>query len=192
MTLRLIAGVWRGRPIVAPAGPGTRPTAARAREALFSMLASRLGRFDGLAVVDLFAGSGALGLEALSRGAAHACFLERDAAALRALRANIARLGAHGAAEVLPRDAANPGPAPCRFDLAFLDPPYRQGLAAAALPRLAQAGWLAPGAWVAVETAADEALPAPPGFVPDAERRHGAARLSLLRWPGPRCGGARA
>jgi 16S rRNA (guanine966-N2)-methyltransferase len=181
VTLRIIAGQWRGRPLSAPEGQATRPTAARAREALFSMLASRLGVFDGLAVLDLFAGSGALGLEALSRGAAAAAFIERDAAALRALRANIARLGAAAVTEVLPRDAANPGPAPRRYDLAFLDPPYGQGLAAAALPRLDKGGWLAPGAWLAVETAADEPPPPPPAFTLDAERRHGAARLTLLR-----------
>ena len=88
--MRIIAGEWRGRPLVAPKGDTTRPTADRTREALFSMLASRLGSFEGLAVADLFAGSGALGLEALSRGAASCLFVEQDKPALDALRANIA------------------------------------------------------------------------------------------------------
>ncbi|MFZ5794795.1 MAG: RsmD family RNA methyltransferase, partial [Pseudomonadota bacterium] len=91
--MRIIAGKWRGRPIVAPKGDATRPTADRVREALFSMLASRLGSFEDLAVADLFAGSGALGLEALSRGAASCIFVEQDKAALDALRTNITKLG---------------------------------------------------------------------------------------------------
>src|SRR3954463_12948610 len=94
--MRIIAGRWRGRPLLAPTGQATRPTADRAREALFSMLASRLGSFEGLRVADLFAGSGALGLEALSRGAAHCTFVETDRAALDAIRRNIAALGASG------------------------------------------------------------------------------------------------
>ena len=92
--MRIIAGAWRGRPLAAPAGAATRPTADRARETLFSMLTSRLGTFEGLTVADLFAGTGALGLEALSRGAAHATFVETDRSALAALKANIAKLGA--------------------------------------------------------------------------------------------------
>ena len=104
--MRIIAGKWRGRPLLAPEGLATRPTSARAREALFSMLASRIGSFADMQVLDLFAGTGALGLEALSRGAAHALFIERDAAAVRLLQQNIARLGAD--ADVLQRDATRP------------------------------------------------------------------------------------
>ena len=92
--MRIIAGEWRGRPLRAPAGQGTRPTADRTRETLFSMLVSRLGSFDGLRVADLYAGSGALGLEALSRGAAHATFVEKDPQAVAVLRANVAALKA--------------------------------------------------------------------------------------------------
>ncbi|MCE3544070.1 RsmD family RNA methyltransferase, partial [Escherichia coli] len=94
--MRVIAGQWRGRPLVAPKGDATRPTADRTREALFSMRASRFGSFEGLGVADLFAGSGALGIEALSRGAASCLFVEQDRAALDALKANLAKLGARG------------------------------------------------------------------------------------------------
>ncbi|MEA3010556.1 MAG: rRNA (guanine966-N2)-methyltransferase [Sphingomonadales bacterium] len=171
--MRIIAGRWRGRPILAPAGDSTRPTSDRAREALFSMLTSRLGSFEGLQVADLFAGSGALGLEALSRGAAHCVFVEKDRRAVEAIRANIAALGASG--EVQPRaaeHAALPGP----VDLAFLDPPYGSGLAAAALASLP----LAPGGWASVETARGEPVAAA-GYEVDAERTFGKARITLLR-----------
>jgi 16S rRNA (guanine966-N2)-methyltransferase len=171
--MRIIAGRWRGRKLIAPAGPATRPTSDRAREALFSMLASRLGSFEGLRVADLFAGSGALGLEALSRGAAHCTFVERDRAALDSIRANIAAFGAE--ADIRPGDAAKvrlAGP----FDLAFLDPPYESGLAAPALALLP----LAPGAWVSVESARSETVAAP-GIEAEAERVHGKAKITLLR-----------
>jgi 16S rRNA (guanine966-N2)-methyltransferase len=137
------------------------------------MLASRLGSFEGLKVADLFAGSGALGLEALSRGAAHCVFVENDRSAVEAIRANIAALGASG--EVLARSAehaALPGP----VDLAFLDPPYGAGVAPAVLAKLA----VAPGGWVSVETARGEAVAAE-GYEVDAERGFGKARITLLR-----------
>jgi 16S rRNA (guanine966-N2)-methyltransferase len=178
--MRIVAGAWRGRPLAAPAGAATRPTADRARETLFSMLASRLGTFHGLAVLDLFAGTGALGLEALSRGADRATFVENDRSALVALRANIRTLGAAARAEVMPRDAAAPGAAQCHFDLAFLDPPYGRGLADRALAALVAGGWLAPGAWIAVESGRDESLDAS-AFTVDATRDVGKARLALLR-----------
>lgn len=109
--MRIIAGEWRGRPLKAPQGDTTRPTADRTRETLFSMLTSRLGSFDGLVVADLFAGSGALGLEALSRGAAEAIFVEQDAAALRALRANITNLRAQDRCDVRAASVLALGPA---------------------------------------------------------------------------------
>ena len=171
--MRIVAGQWRGRPLVAPQGQDTRPTADRVREALFSMLASRLGSFEGLQVADLFAGSGALGLEALSRGAAHCVFVENDRRAVEAIRANIAALGASG--EVLARSAEHAAlPAPA--DLVFLDPPYGSGLAPAVLAKLA----LAPGGWVSVETGRGEAVAAE-GYEVDAERTYGKARITLLR-----------
>jgi len=171
--MRIIAGRWRGRPILAPAGQSTRPTSDRTREALFSMLASRIGGFEGLRVADLFAGSGALGLEALSRGAAHCIFVETDRAAIDAIRRNLATLG--GEAEILALAAEHariPGP----LDLVFLDPPYKSALAAPALARLP----LAPGGWASVETARDEDVSAE-GYAVEAERVHGKAKLTLLR-----------
>ena len=178
--MRIIAGRWRGRPLLAPAGPATRPTSDRAREGLFSMLTSRLGSFEALAVADLFAGTGALGLEALSRGAAHCTFYEKDRAALDALQRNIDKLGAADRSEIRaqPVEHALPPRAPC--DLALMDPPYAAGLAQAALDRIAQGGWLAPGGWLSVETAG-ESLAFPPGLAPEAERNFGKARITLLR-----------
>ena len=173
--MRIIAGKWRGRPLVAPKGVATRPTSDRTREALFSMLASRIGSFEGLEVADLFAGSGALGLEALSRGAARCTFVDSDRAAIDAIRANVAALGA--AADIRPGAAEHVRLA-APVDLAFLDPPYGSGLAEEALARLP----LAPGAWVSVETGRGEIVAAA-GFERDAERTHGKARITLLRAP---------
>ena len=171
--MRIIAGRWRGRKLIAPAGQGTRPTSDRAREAVFSMLASRLGSFEGLRVADLFAGSGALGLEALSRGAAHCVFVDNDRAAVEAIRANLAALGAAG--DVVPGSAEH-ARVPGLLDLAFLDPPYGSGLAAAALQRLP----LAPGGLASVETQRGEAVAAE-GYEEEAVRTYGKARITLLR-----------
>ena len=178
--MRIVAGEWRGRKLQAPPGDTTRPTADRTRETLFSMLVSRLGGFDGLAVADLFAGSGALGLEALSRGAAHCLFVEQDAAALRALRANLAALHAQPRAEVRAASVLALGPAKAPLDLILLDPPYRRGAGAVALDKLARLGWIGPATWVSLETAHDEPLTFK-SFALEAERRVGKARLSLLR-----------
>lgn len=179
--MRIIAGQWRSRRLVAPDGARTRPSADRTRETLFSMLASRIGAFDDLVVLDLFAGSGALGLEALSRGAARAILVETDPAARAALAANIAALGAE--ARVLPSDATRLPPAEAPADLLFLDPPYRQGLVAPAIASARAGGWIAGHAWIAAESAADEAVTLP-GFTVETERRVGKARLTLLR-PAP-------
>ena len=170
--MRIIAGKWRGRPIVAPTGIATRPTADRTREALFSMLASRIGSFEGLKVADLFAGTGALGLEALSRGAAHCTFVEQDRAAIGALRANVEKLGA--AADIRAQSAEIFAGGP--FDLAFLYPPYGAGLGQRALGHIR----LAPGGWASLETARDEAVEVP-GYSLEAERIHGKAKITLLR-----------
>jgi 16S rRNA (guanine966-N2)-methyltransferase len=145
------------------------------------MLTSRLGSFEGRSVLDVFAGTGALGLEALSRGAARATFVESDRGALEALRANVARLGAE--ANVLPQRAEALGRAAAAHHLAFLDPPYEAGLAAPTLERLAAQGWLAPLAWVSVETARDMSIEID-GFAVDAVRDHGKARLHVLRYEG--------
>jgi 16S rRNA (guanine966-N2)-methyltransferase len=178
--MRIIAGRWRGRPLTTPAGQATRPTADRTREALFSMLASRIGDFEGLAVVDLFAGSGALGLEALSRGAASCVFVENDRAAIAAIRANIARLGAEAESELRPVAVETLGPARRPCDLLLLDPPYESNFAVPVLERLLRLGWLATGGWASVETARNVAV-APNGFTVEAERSYGKGRVTLLR-----------
>ena len=180
--MRIVAGEWRRRELRAPPGEGTRPTADRTRETLFSMLTSRLGSFDGLKVADLFAGSGALGLEALSRGAEHCLFVENDPAALRALRANIAALRAQQRCEVMACSVLALGPARAALDLVLLDPPYHSGAGAVALDRLARLGWIADGTWVALETGKDEPANVKT-LVAEAERTVGAARLTLLRKP---------
>lgn len=178
--MRIIAGEWRGRKLVSPAGQQTRPTADRTRETLFSMLASRLGSFQGLRVADLYAGSGALGLEALSRGAAHATFLENDRAALKAIEANAAALGAADRIAVRAVSAAAlPKAEP--FDLIFADPPYSPGSGTAVASAVAKAGWLASGGWMAVETKRGDDVAAPDDWSIDATRDVGRARLTLLR-----------
>jgi 16S rRNA (guanine966-N2)-methyltransferase len=159
--MRIIAGAWRGRALVAPEGEGTRPTADRVRQALFDRLlhAAWAGRdaVEGAAVLDGFAGTGALGLEALSRGAASAVFIENDPAALLALRRNVA--AADGKGRVIAADALRPPPGqPC--GLVFLDPPYGAGLIAQAAAALARAGWIASGALMVAELGRDEAAPA--------------------------------
>lgn len=171
--MRIVAGRWRGRTLAAPPGEATRPTADRAREALFSMLTSRIGSFEDLRVADIFAGTGALGLEALSRGARSCVFVERDREAVAALKANIAKLGAEGT-DV--RTQAAEGFAGGPFDIVFLDPPYGSGLAQKILPRLT----LDHGAWISVETAFNEDVDVP-GFEAETTRNHGKAKLTLLR-----------
>lgn len=178
--MRIIAGEWRGRRLVAPRGDATRPTADRTRETLFSMLMSRLGSFEGLAVLDLFAGSGALGLEALSRGAASCLFVEQDGEALRALRTNVEHLAERGRATVQAASVMALGPAPNSYDLILLDPPYGTGAGQVALDRLLRLGWIGPASWVSLETDSKEAIELA-GFAIEAERRVGKAKLTLLR-----------
>ncbi len=176
--MRIIAGQWRGRPLAAPKGDATRPTADRTREALFSMLASRVGSFEDLAVADLFAGSGALGFEALSRGAASCLFVEQDRAALDALRANAEKLGVR--ADIRATSVLALGPAPKPLDVILMDPPYGTGAGSVALDKLARLGWTGPATWISIETAKNEAIEVA-GFVVDAERVHGKAKLTILR-----------
>ncbi|MEO7635975.1 MAG: 16S rRNA (guanine(966)-N(2))-methyltransferase RsmD [Sphingomicrobium sp.] len=179
--MRIIAGVWRGRPLDAPPGEATRPTADRVRETLFSMLVSRLGSFEELSVADLFAGCGALGLEALSRGAARATFVERDSAAVTAIRRNCERLDANAQVQILGGSALSlPRSEP--FDLVLADPPYAAGSGSAAVAAVAAADWLAPGGWMSVETGrVDDVAPGP--YVIDTSRNVGRAKLTLLRRP---------
>ena len=184
--MRIVAGRHRGRLLQAPPGSATRPTADRARQALFDMLwhAPWAGRgvIEEARVLDAFAGTGALGLEALSRGAAHATFMERDRAALAALRANIAACREEARAQVIAGDATKPPRAGAPCSLVFLDPPYGQGLIARTLAALAAAGWIARDALVCAEAGREEEPPCLPGFAPVAEpRSHGAATFYLLR-----------
>ncbi|HVU28930.1 MAG TPA: 16S rRNA (guanine(966)-N(2))-methyltransferase RsmD [Sphingomicrobium sp.] len=179
--MRIIAGEWRGRSIEAPQGVMTRPTADRVRETLFSMLASRLGSFEDLRVADLFAGSGALGFEALSRGAQAATFVETDPGATAAIRRNADKLGASSRVTTIPGSAlALPRSDP--FDLIFADPPYAPSSGNAALRSVLASGWLAKGGWISIETSREDALD-PRELVLEAERQVGRARITLLRRP---------
>lgn len=177
--MRIIAGRWRGRSIEAPPGTATRPTADRIRETLFSMLASRLGSFEELRVADLFAGSGALGLEALSRGAAHATFVEKAPQASAVIRRNAEKLDALDRVRLMGGSAlALPKSQP--FDLIFADPPYGPGAGSAVVKAVGEAGWLAPGAWMSIETQRQDAID-PGKLTVEATRDVGRARLTLLR-----------
>ncbi|HXS42626.1 MAG TPA: 16S rRNA (guanine(966)-N(2))-methyltransferase RsmD [Stellaceae bacterium] len=184
--MRIIAGKHRGRKLLAPEDQSVRPTAERAREALFDILAhGRLSEgpaFADALVLDAFAGTGAFGLEALSRGARRVTFIEKDRAARALLEQNIAALGEGKQAQVLPGDATRPPRASGACSLAFLDPPYREDLAAPALRALAAMGWLAKDALVIIELAARANLEPPAGFEPIEERRYGAAKFVFLRY----------
>ena len=177
--MRIIAGQWRGRKLTTPEGMATRPTADRVRETLFNMLASRIGAFEGLRVADLYAGSGALGFEALSRGADFACFVEQDARAVAAIRANVDTLAATERAQLLAR-SASPLPPSQPFDLIFADPPYSPGSGSAAVKEVLRAGWAEPGSWMAIETERGDAVEASDCQIVS-ERDVGRARLTLLR-----------
>ena len=178
--MRIVAGEWRGRPLRAPDGENTRPTADRTRETLFSMLQSRLGSFEDLKVADLFAGSGALGLEALSRGAASCLFVEQNAGAVRAIKDNVASFKATARADVRAASVMTLGAVKEPVDLLLLDPPYGSGAGAVALDRLARLGWIDGASWISLETHADEE-PELRSFEIDAIRKVGKARLTLLR-----------
>jgi len=185
--LRIVGGVHRGRRLTAPAGETVRPTSDRAREALFNILshgsfAAAGLPFAGRPVLDAFAGTGALGLEALSRGASAAVFIENGRDALAVLRRNIAMLGEEDRAHIVAADATRPARAAMVCATAFLDPPYRSGLAGPALSALAGAGWLMPEALAVVELAAREEFSLPAEFAAIDERVYGAARLVFLRY----------
>lgn len=177
--MRVIAGQWRGRPLVAPEGIATRPTADRVRETLFSMLASRIGSFEGLAVADLYAGSGALGIEALSRGATTCLFVDRDRSAVTAIRANLDKLDASTRGEVSSASADRLASGRA-FDLIFADPPYDAGSGSKVVTAVTEVDWLAPGGWLVVETARGDTVEAG-ALELVAERDVGRARLTLLR-----------
>lgn len=189
--MRVVAGLFRGRSITAPAGLAVRPTSDRARQAVFNILGSAAWapELEGARVIDLFAGSGALGIEALSRGAAFCLFVETRTEARGAIRDNLDVLapggGLFGRTRIHRRDATDLGAKPAGdgapFDLAFLDPPYGQGLGERALAGLAAGGWLAPGALCVFERGAEEPDPAVAGFEPLDARRYGAAKVHFLK-----------
>jgi 16S rRNA (guanine966-N2)-methyltransferase len=186
--LRIVSGEFRGKALVAPKGQATRPTSDRARQAVFNILehAPWSPGVRGRRVIDLFAGSGALGFEALSRGADFCLFVETDEAARGAIRDNVDAMGLFGRTRVHRRDATQlgvrPGADGPAFDLAFLDPPYAKGLGEVALARLAEGGWLADGAIVVLERGVSEAPFAVAGFDALDARDYGAARVHFLRY----------
>ena len=188
--MRIVSGSFRGKTLAAPKGQATRPTSDRARQAIFNILehAPWSPGVRDARVIDLFAGSGALGFEALSRGAAFCLFVETDEAARGAIRENVEAMHLFGRTRVHRRDATalgvRPGADGPAFDLAFLDPPYAKGLGEIALARLAEGGWLAPGATVVFERGAEEPPFSAPGYAVLDERRYGAARVWFLRFGG--------
>ena len=189
--MRIIAGRWKGRVLMAPPGLATRPTSDRARQAIFDQRwhAPWAGRavVEGATVLDGFAGTGAMGLEALSRGAARAFFMEQDRAALAALRTNITACKAGDACRVIAGDVTAPAVAAAPCTLVFLDPPYGKGLVPRALAALQAKGWIAPGALIIAETGRDEETVVLPGFEVVSTREHGVAKLAALRAM-PDCG----
>lgn len=182
--MRIIAGRHRGRRLRAPPGLATRPTHDRAREALFSILTHGEPPLAGARFLDLFAGSGAVGLEAASRGAAAVMLVERDPDALATATANRDALGEQRTVAVMRGDASRLGRAAQPFDIAFLDPPYGSGLHGPALEALLAGGWLAPGARVVCEIGPGETITPPPALVVEDERRYGKSRFVLLRRSG--------
>jgi 16S rRNA (guanine966-N2)-methyltransferase len=185
--MRIVGGRLRGRVLAAPKSQAIRPTADRLREALFNILVHAYGDpLPGARVVDLFAGTGALGLEALSRGAQFALFVDQAAEARALLRENVATLGVGGAARIFRRDATRlgmlAGLAP--FSLVFLDPPYGQGLAEKALASAREGGWLSPGALAVVEEATTASFTTPEGFTEMERRPYDDTELIFLRYSG--------
>ena len=185
--MRIVAGKLRGRAIIAPEGQGTRPTSDRARQAVFNVLehAAWAKPLEGMRVIDLYAGSGALGFEAMSRGAGFCLFVETDDGARGVIRENADAYGLLGSTRVHRRSAielgVRPGSTGEAFDLALLDPPYGQGLGEQTLARLVEGDWLKPGATVVFERGSDEPEIETPGYERLDDREYGAARVLFLK-----------
>lgn len=180
--MRIVGGRLRGRALKGPSSQATRPTTDRLRESLFNVLAHAYGdAADGARVLDLFAGTGALGLEAVSRGASFALFVEEAVEARALIRENVEALGLTGATRIFRRDATRLGPCPANeaYSLVFCDPPYGKGLAEAALTSARDGGWLAPAALLIVEEKAG-AFTAPEGFTVLEQRRYDESELTFL------------
>jgi 16S rRNA (guanine966-N2)-methyltransferase len=184
--MRIVAGTLRGRPIAAPKHEGLRPTSDRVRESLFNVLEHGIDGFElaGARVADLFAGTGALGLEALSRGAAYCLFVEESAEARALIRTNIEALQLIGATRIFRRSAIDLGPAGTvtPFQLAFLDPPYDKGLGEQALASLAVGKWLVPDAIAVLEERADAIVELPPEFLEIDKRRYSDTEIRIARY----------
>jgi 16S rRNA (guanine966-N2)-methyltransferase len=186
--MRIVAGKFRGRPIIAPDSDRTRPTSDRVREAVFNILAHGIEDFslEGARVLDLFAGTGALGLEALSRGAGYCLFVEEDAETRALIRRNVEALGLTGITKIFRRDATALGPASNRgaFQLVFLDPPYGKGLGERALASAAAGQWLAPSAVAVLEERKGTTLVPPAGFTALDQRDWGDTQVLFARYGG--------
>lgn len=186
--LRIIAGTYRGRKLETAPGNSLRPTAERVREAIFNKLTHGLITDSGapltdLHVLDVFAGTGALGFEALSRGALRVMFIENDAAAARLIKRNAEHIGAANTTTVIRRDATQPGTARIPAGLVLMDAPYRSGLTMPALKALNDSGWIAPGGIIVIEVGRDEEVALLEGFEMIDDRLYGAARVVYLRAP---------
>lgn len=186
--MRIVGGKHRGRPLKAPTGSDLRPTADRTRESVFNILthSGDWNGFDGITVLDVFSGTGALALEAMSRGAAFAVFIDNNPSALKYAKNNAAKLGHGRDVMVLKLDARHlatpPRAIPAPAGLAFLDAPYQGAMTGPALLGLAHKGWLAPAAMVVVEVAADEECPVPAAFEVLDTRIYGAAKVMFLKY----------
>jgi 16S rRNA (guanine966-N2)-methyltransferase len=180
--MRIVAGSHRGRRLETPPDQRIRPTSDRIRESLFNILHHKLDGFSGKRILDGFAGTGALGFEALSRGAAAALFIDKNRDALALCRRNAVALGLAGQSDFRLADLTKPPQSIQAFDLILLDPPYGQGLAGTALAALAAAGWLAPRAIVAIEADRSQPEHIPEGFVTIDSRDYGRTRITLVRW----------
>jgi 16S rRNA (guanine966-N2)-methyltransferase len=182
--MRIVAGKFRGKQLASPEDGSIRPTADRVRESIFNILASRLApSLDGLRVLDLFAGTGAMGLEALSRGAAHVIFVDTGAEARGLIRDHIEAFGAGGVTKLLRRDATALGDAGTMgpVDLVFLDAPYGKGLGEEALVSLKDGGWLKPDTTLVLEDGSDVTLALPSGFALEERREYGAAAIHIIQ-----------
>lgn len=186
--MRIVAGRLRGRALITPDDQRVRPTSDRVREALFNILAHGVDGFDveGVRVLDLFAGTGALGIEAISRGATFALFVEEDAVARGLVRRNVEALGLTGQTRIYKRDATQLGPALARdrYGLVMADPPYGKGLGEAALAAAGTGGWLEDGAIAVLEERSDVVVSWPDGFTAIDNRRWGDTAVHLARWTG--------
>ncbi|PHQ70843.1 MAG: 16S rRNA (guanine(966)-N(2))-methyltransferase RsmD [Sneathiella sp.] len=186
--MRIVGGEFRGKKLILPDDTRIRPTSDRTREALFNILGhdshfrTPQGALPlGARVLDIFAGTGALGLEALSRGAAHVTFIDNHPDSLKLIRENVSAIGAARQADVLSRNGSNPGRAGATYDLILMDPPYNEGLAPQCISALKAGGWMSSSTVIVIELAAKETFDLPPDMVTIKERKYGAARLIFLK-----------